>query len=336
MTKLTIDMKGLGAQLKKQQKELEKQAKRSEMQTRASTVVSNQPLMGTFRKMDQGSEDAFRVIMKKYCAENQMTLCVQTSDFPEYLSRTLSETFEKLKLYGVLASYQHYVTFAHVTLMPQANAYFRERDQFERRDITMFVKLPSNSKQLMNDILQAENPTKYLCTRFEECESERDDEVLRSLVRELVEGGYINIPGWAENAPEYVEINNLARTYKEREAEFERQMNLQSSTVFNIGTINANGSNLVLGDVNNSTLFISKAIEQIKTEIEEKGGAEKKELFALLDEVTDIVENIKATRAIPKNKSFCSRLSNHLAKHGWFYSEVIGLLGTAAMMLMQG
>ena len=335
MAKITVEMKGLEAQLKKQQKELEKQAKKNEMQNRASTVVANQPFMGTFRKMDQGSEDAFRVIMDKYNAESKMTLCVQASDFPEYLSRTLSETFEKLKLYGVLASYQHYVTSAHITLMPQATSYFREKDQFERRDITMFFKLPNNSKQLLDDILQSENPTLYLCSKFEQYENEGKDEELRSLVRELIEGGYINVAGWAEGSPIHVEINNPARTYSEREAEYERQMKLRSSTVFNIGTINADGSNLIFGDVNNSTLFINNAIERIKTEIEERGGAEKKDLLGLLAEATDIIENIKDTRAIPRNKSFCSRLSDHLAKHGWFYAEIIGLLGTAAMMSMQ-
>jgi len=42
------------------------------------------------------------------------------------------------------------------------------------------------------------------------------------------------------------------------------------------------------------------------------------------------------SRHIPKNKGLFSRLSAHLEKHGWFYGEVVGLIGAAALQLLQG
>lgn len=336
MTKITINTKAIEAQLKKQQREAEKQSRAVEMQNRASAIVANQPQMSNFRRMDHGSEDAFRIIIEKYQIENKLELCLNADEFPKHLQGSIAETLEKLKLYGVLASYRHYVTSIHVTLMPQAASYFLEKEQFERKDLTMFNRLPNNSKQLLDALLLADNPTRYLCERFEKCETEREDEDLRSLTRELTSEGFINIPGWADNCPMFVEINNLARTYNEREAEYERQMRLHSPTVFNIGTINADGSNLVFGDANSSTLYVNNAINQIKSEIENKGGEDKQELLQLLDEAIEIIDNIKATRAIPKNKGFFSRVSAHFEKHGWFYAEIVGLIGTAAMLLIQG
>ena len=103
---------------------------------------------------------------------------------------------------------------------------------------------------------------------------------------------------------------------------------------FNIGSIIANGSNLVLGDVINSALSIDNSTSRIEQEIEEKGGEEKEELRELLEEVKELIENMQDSRHIPKKKGLFSKLSNHLEKHGWFYGEVVGLLGSAVMQML--
>ena len=103
---------------------------------------------------------------------------------------------------------------------------------------------------------------------------------------------------------------------------------------FNIGSIIANGSNLVLGDGINSALSIDNSTSRIEQEIEEKGGEEKEDLRELLEEVKELIENMQDSRHIPKNKGLFSKLSNHLEKHGWFYGEVVGLLGSAVMQML--
>ena len=95
---------------------------------------------------------------------------------------------------------------------------------------------------------------------------------------------------------------------------------------FNIGSIIANGSNLVLGDVINSALSIDNSTSLIEQE--------KEELRELLEEVKELIENMQDSRHIPKNKGLFSKLSNHLEKHGWFYGEVVGLLGSAVMQML--
>lgn len=103
---------------------------------------------------------------------------------------------------------------------------------------------------------------------------------------------------------------------------------------FNIGSITANGSNFILGDTINSTLSIDNSTSRIEQEIEEKGGEEKEELRELLEEVKELIENMQDSRHIPKNKGLFSNLSNHLEKHGWFYGEVVSLLGSAIMQML--
>ena len=70
-----------------------------------------------------------------------------------------------------------------------------------------------------------------------------------------------------------------------------------------IPNIFAPGSNIVIGDVTNSTLSIDNSITKIGQLIDEKGGEDTAELKALLAEVQEMLENIKDSRFIPKNSS---------------------------------
>jgi hypothetical protein len=45
---------------------------------------------------------------------------------------------------------------------------------------------------------------------------------------------------------------------------------------------------------------------------------------------------MQESKHVAKNKGLFAKLSNHLEKHGWFYGEVVGLLGTAVLQLVQG
>ncbi len=91
------------------------------------------------------------------------------------------------------------------------------RETFEVRTISN--RLPQNSRYLLKEIVESENPTKMICERFEKC-SLQEDEILRSILRELEDKEYIKIPLWADNVPQYIQINNSARTYYEKEKEY--------------------------------------------------------------------------------------------------------------------
>ncbi len=87
----------------------------------------------------------------------------------------------------------------------------------------MFEKLPSNSKQLLDDILQADNPSEFLHKYYVEAQSKEKD-VVRGIIRELIGKRFIDVK-WADNAPYYVTIHNSARTYEEQLKEHEAERN---------------------------------------------------------------------------------------------------------------
>lgn len=74
--------------------------------------------------------------------------------------------------------------------------------------------------------------------------------------------------------------------------------------------------------------------EAIKAQIAAHGGNDKQLLGELLDEVSEIMEEIGSTRRIPKRKRFYSEISKTLQSHGWFYSAVISLIGKSSLDLL--
>lgn len=123
--------------------------------------------------------------------------------------------------------------------------------------------------------------------------------------------------------------------FEDKEKAMEKKA-IQQQLGINIGSIIATGSNVVLGDMISSSVSIDNSIQTIEHEIDEKGGKDAEELHEILDEIKELVENIQESRHVPKNKGLFSKLSNHLEKHGWFYGEIVGLLGTAVLQLLQG
>lgn len=117
--------------------------------------------------------------------------------------------------------------------------------------------------------------------------------------------------------------------YLKQKAEEEKKSNGQ-----NIININADRSNVVVGDVTNSTLSIDNSIHELEKMIDEKGGEDKEQLFEVLDEAKELIENIKASRQVPNNKGFVKRLTAHLDNHGWFYAQIVALLGKSLLGLL--
>lgn len=123
-------------------------------------------------------------------------------------------------------------------------------------------------------------------------------------------------------------------TYFEDKIKAEEKGKSSQASSINIGSIIANGSNLILGDAINSSLSVDNSISRIQNEIDEKGGEDIEELRTLLEEVKELIENIQESRHVPKNKGLFTKLSIHLEKHSWFYGEIVGLLGAAVLQLL--
>ena len=111
---------------------------------------------------------------------------------------------------------------------------------------------------------------------------------------------------------------------------------MNSKNIYN--NINATNSTVFMGNVINSTIHIDNSISRIEREIEKEcdNETDKKELQELLEEAKEILENIQDSKHIDKRKGFFQKLVKHFDKHGWFYAEIIGLLGETILKLLGG
>ena len=140
-------------------------------------------------------------------------------------------------------------------------------------------KLPSNAERLLFLIVDSSNPESTLCGLFENASASESDE-LRGIVRELQQGGYINVM-WADNVPYRVTINNSARVYKEQQAEYEN---------------NKSNSNQQNSD-EHSVIFIShrstdKEIADMLTDFFVSTGISKERIFCSSLPGNDVNERI--------------------------------------------
>jgi len=123
---------------------------------------------------------------------------------------------------------------------------------------------------------------------------------------------------------------------KDKTTERKEVLKMSTGPVFNIETFNAQGANVVFGDVVNSSLYINNSVSKIKKLIEEKGGEDKEELLSILAEVKEGAEQMALDGVIKLRPSLKERISSHLEKHGWFYNEIVGLLGVVAVTGLLG
>lgn len=92
----------------------------------------------------------------------------------------------------------------------------------------VFMKLSSNSKALLDALINADNPTQELCGRWDSADGAEMDE-LKGIISELRQLGYLNVQ-YADNKPYRVSLNNSARTYNEHLAEYEEKKARQGAT----------------------------------------------------------------------------------------------------------
>lgn len=119
--------------------------------------------------------------------------------------------------------------------------------------------------------------------------------------------------------------------FADKDAALKKQEEQRETKKF--GSI-VNYGNFVMGNATNSTFSIDNSVHRIEHEIEQTAGEDKAELLALLDEVKELMENMESSRTIPKQKGLFQKLTSHLATHGWFYAEIVALLGQQAITML--
>lgn len=162
--------------------------------------------------------ETFKVVLKQYDGNSSLTVTGGYAMFPEHLQIGLGDIFAELKHLGMIASFTLDMSGWSLVLTANGLGYFDTGRKSLKKGSVSLKKLPSNTGILLLALADSDDPAELLRERFEIC-SYYEDQELRGMIRELVSEGYIRIPIWKEDIPQYVEIDDAARVYREREDE---------------------------------------------------------------------------------------------------------------------
>ena len=274
-------------------------------------------------------EEVLSIILQKYDENEQFIVSGDYSEFPSSMRFSIGDSLNKLKIAGYLSTVNNSLSGWSVILSPDGLNYFEKKGL--RKEL--FEELPDNAKELLKKLLEVESNNGKLDEILnEEIKNDKTDKIVRGIIGTLKYNGLLNV-SWGSGIVSYAELTNEGRNYFEREKKYMEQMEKNNRPFINIQSLENSGF-LNMGSITDSNITINNSIEQVKSDIEKNGENDKEELFQVLEEVKDYIDNLKDTKSIAKNTGLFKRIGQHFEKHQWFYSEIVALLGQAILLLM--
>ena len=294
-----------------------------------SKIVEETRKEGNMFILQRLEEEVLAIILQKYDENEQFTVSGDYSEFPSSMRFSIGDSLNKLKIAGYLSTVNNSLSGWSVILSPDGLNYFEKKGL--RKEL--FEELPDNAKELLKKLLEVESNNGKLDEILnEEIKNDKTDKIVRGIIGTLKYNGLLNV-SWGSGIVSYAELTNEGRNYFEREKKYMEQMEKNNRPFINIQSLENSGF-LNMGSITDSNITINNSIEQVKSDIEKNGENDKEELFQVLEEVKDYIDNLKDTKSIAKNTGLFKRIGQHFEKHQWFYSEIVALLGQAILLLM--
>lgn len=316
------------------EKELNKKINKIIESKQKEIIIKQNKEKKSMNVLSENAETMLEIFLNKYNGSGDYSISGNVDEFPKYMKFSIKNTMETLKLYDYISFYDNFIDGGWVAMLtPEATKYFENKG----RRIELFDELADNEKDLLAEIISAEtegkNITQLLANKIE---YDKND-IVRGIIGALRKNGLINV-SWADNTVYNASLTNSGRTYFEREKKNSEKMKMLSQNSYNINTLNANNSSFVLGNAIDTNLNTNNPINQIEQEIENRcvSDEEKKELKEILNEAKEIIENIEESKHVEKRKNFFQKLISHFDEHGWFYAEIVSLLGQTVIKLLGG
>ena len=317
---------------KKLEKQLNKQVDGIVRKKQKEIMIQHNKEKVSMNVLGQNEEEILTVLLEKYNKNKNYSVSGEYEEFPERIQFSIKDNFETLKLYGLISTYIPSLNGWNVILTPEALQYFEKKGC----RLELFEELVNSEKDLLRNIINIENENGDITTFLKEKLENDEKNINRGIIGTLNKNGLIKV-SWADDTIYYAVLTQAGRSYFEREKQYyEKLERLSSKNIYN--NVNATGSTVFMGDVINSNLSINNSVLKVEQEIEEKCNNEedKQELQKLLEETKEIIENIQDSKYIEKRKVFLQKLTKHLDKHGWFYAEIVNLLGQTVLTLLGG
>lgn len=260
---------------------------------------------------------------------NDNSVATRYDVFPNYIYRQIKDILYKLKISGYIASWDCWLNVLNIIVTPLGMKYFEKKGM--RKEL--FEELPDNAKKLLQKLLECENNNEEIDEVLRnELEKDTTDRITRGVIGTLKSNGLL-IVQWADDTVYYAELTNAGRTYFEREKKYMEQIEKTNKPSISIENLTNSGF-LNMGSIVDSNITINNSIKEIQKDIENNAKEDKEELYEILEEVEDYIDNMKNNKVITKNTGLFKRIGNHFEKHQWFYSKVIGVLGQAILLGM--
>ena len=275
--------------------------------------------------LNQKEEELLQIILNKYDGNEEMQVEGSMEEIPEKIKFGFKDNFNKLKLCGYIGDYELYLYEWIVSLNQEGLEYFEKKGM--RKEL--FEELSDNERELLKDIIDSEKRGENISEMLAKRVNFDSKDIVRGIIGTLKQNELLNVM-WASDTVYNASLTNAGRTYFEREKKYLDRIKLNKSKTYHIENVNVDGGNFIVGDVNNSILNIDNHVTKIEEEIEEKTDEKDKEnLKEILEETKEILDNIKNSGVIGQRKSFFNKLTKHACKYGWFYAEIVNLIGTA-------
>lgn len=197
-------------------------------------------------------EDVLEAILQRFIPNDENFVSVTYDIFPPYTVNNLEQYLSGLQYKSMLAGYRQYLSEIDINLTPEGIAYFRNKKK---------AIFPKNSKELLKQLLDKDNPVEYMGYLFDGLDKKMDSR-LRAMMRDLKEDGYIST-FWASDVPYIIEFNEKAYNFDEKDTP---TMGNGSPIIYN--TYNITNGNANVNSVDNSVRTIN--ITNNETELFDK------------------------------------------------------------------
>ena len=320
---------------KKFEKNLNKQLEKIVYEQQKELILKNKIEKGDNEMtiLSQKEEELLQIILNKYDGNEEMNVNGNSTELPKNMRFGLKDIFNTLKIYNYIAEWNFYIGGEWFVVLNQEGI-----DYFEKKGMRqeLFEELAENERKLLKEIIEADEKNENINQLIEDKLKDDKKNIIKEIIHGLDSNGLVNV-FWADNIPYRVSLTNPGRTYFEREAKYLKRMESNKNNIYNFGDISIDRGNFVAGDVVNSVLNVDSHITQIEKDIADKvEDNDKEKLKEILEEAKEIMENINNNGIIEKRKGFFKKLTEHATKYGWFYAEIVNLIGTAVLTKIGG
>lgn len=255
-------------------------------------------------------EAVLESILQKFIPNDENYVRVTYDIFPSYMLNNIEQYLRGLKYKAIIASYSQTLSDCDINLTPDGIAYFKNKKK------SIF---PRNSKELLKQLLEHDNPVEYMQYLFKDLDSNSDAR-LRAMMKDLKESGYISTL-WGSGVPYHIVFNEKAYSFNEDEP---LSMGNGNTYIFNIKDGNAN-----INSVDNSTRTVNNITNE--TELFDKmlGVASniaddtKKEL---IDAIRDMQMNYGKPSLKEMYYKFIEIAANHMSLFAPFLPALTEML----------